>query len=91
MVSYHLFLLSIKLFQAQLPGWMSKRKRGCSSRIGADIFTFVCTVCLHLLRTPFPLEKKIIRVSMLASTTWMAGRIQSSVRTTTSSPADTCA
>lgn len=60
---------------------MNKREIACNSRIGADNFTLVCTVCLHLLRTYSLLRGRLIRLSMLASVMWTAGRMESSVRT----------
>lgn len=56
---------------------MNKREIACNSRTGADNFTLVCTVCLHLLRTYSLLRGRWIRLSMLASVTWTAGRMES--------------
>ncbi|XP_032333006.1 uncharacterized protein LOC116662776 isoform X2 [Camelus ferus] len=53
-----LFPSVLKVFQAQLLGWMNKKETVCNSRIGADIFTFVCTVCFYLLRTLLSLGRK---------------------------------
>lgn len=52
------FSLFLEKCSRRLPGQMSKRETACNSRTGVNLFTVVCTVCLHLLRTLFPLQRK---------------------------------